>query len=65
MDVIVLPSNRPRDRFYRGGRKITELRGELPAGDREPEDWVAHAGLNAIGAGVILHVAIGKRWPFG
>jgi hypothetical protein len=31
----------------------------------EAEDWVAHAGLNAIGAGVILHVAIGKRWPFG
>ncbi|HMI72899.1 MAG TPA: hypothetical protein VK510_23060, partial [Solirubrobacteraceae bacterium] len=31
----------------------------------EPTDWVAHAGLNAIGAGVILHVAIGKRWPFG
>jgi hypothetical protein len=31
----------------------------------EAADWVAHAGLNAIGAGVILHVAIGKRWPFG
>jgi hypothetical protein len=23
-----------------------------------------YAGLNAIGAGVILHVAIGHRWPF-
>lgn len=31
----------------------------------EATDWVAHAGLNAIGAGVLLHVAIGKRWPFG
>jgi hypothetical protein len=31
----------------------------------EATDWVAHAGLNAIGAGVILHVAIGRRWPFG
>ena len=30
----------------------------------EPEAWVAYAGLNAIGAGVILHVAIGHRWPF-
>jgi hypothetical protein len=30
----------------------------------EPEEWVAYAGLNAIGAGVILHVAIGRRWPF-
>ena len=24
MDVIVLPSSRPPDRFYRGGRKITD-----------------------------------------
>ncbi|HUA44574.1 MAG TPA: hypothetical protein VMA77_05065 [Solirubrobacteraceae bacterium] len=30
-----------------------------------PQDWVAYAALNAIGAGVILHVAIGRRWPFG
>ena len=29
-----------------------------------PEEWVAYAGLNAIGLGVILHVAIGRRWPF-
>jgi hypothetical protein len=30
----------------------------------EPQDWVGHAGLNAIGLAVILHVAIGRRWPF-
>jgi hypothetical protein len=30
----------------------------------EPREWVAYAGLNAIGAGVILHVAVGRRWPF-
>ena len=30
MDVIVLPSNRPPDRFYRGGRKITDFQGEPP-----------------------------------
>jgi len=30
----------------------------------EPEEWIAYAGLNAVGAGVILHVAIGHRWPF-
>jgi hypothetical protein len=30
----------------------------------EPADWVAHAGLNAIGAAVILHVGIARRWPF-
>jgi hypothetical protein len=28
------------------------------------EEWVAHAGLNAIGISVVLHVAIGRRWPF-
>jgi mannose-6-phosphate isomerase len=38
---IVLPSNRPEDRFYRGGRQITDLRGDPPAKDHEPEDWVA------------------------
>ena len=38
---IVLPSNRPADRFYRGGRRITDLRGDAPAEDHEPEDWVA------------------------
>jgi hypothetical protein len=31
----------------------------------EPEDWIAYVGLNGIGIGVILHVAIGRRWPFG
>ena len=29
-----------------------------------PDEWVTHASLNAIGVGVILHVAIGRRWPF-
>ena len=29
-----------------------------------PDEWVAHVGLNAIGVSVILHVAIGRRWPF-
>lgn len=41
MNVIVLGSNRPPNRFYRGGRRITEFRGERPAGPREPEDWIA------------------------
>jgi hypothetical protein len=30
----------------------------------EPQDWTAYAGLNAIGLGVLLHVGIGRRWPF-
>lgn len=29
----------------------------------EPAEWVSYAGLNAIGLGSILHVAIGRRWP--
>jgi hypothetical protein len=31
----------------------------------KPSEWVAHATLNAIGVAIILHVAIGRRWPFG
>ena len=57
MDVILLPSNRPPDRFYRGGRKITDFRGDPPAGDREPEDWVASttalAGEESLGVTVL------------
>jgi hypothetical protein len=30
----------------------------------EREEWVAHVMLNAIALSVILHVAIGQRWPF-
>jgi hypothetical protein len=29
-----------------------------------PSEWVTYAGLNALGLGIILHVAIGRRWPF-
>jgi mannose-6-phosphate isomerase len=57
MDVILLPSNRPPARFYRGGRKITDFRGEPPAGDREPEDWVASttalAGEQSLGVTIL------------
>ncbi|GAA3599369.1 class I mannose-6-phosphate isomerase [Kineosporia mesophila] len=42
MDVVELPSNRPPERFYRGGAGIVSFRGEPgPAPAREPEDWVA------------------------
>ncbi len=39
--MIRLPSNRPPERFYRGGARITGLRGEPTAAEREPEDWIA------------------------
>lgn len=29
-----------------------------------PEEWVSYACLDALGLGVILHVGIGRRWPF-
>jgi hypothetical protein len=32
--------------------------------DAHPIEWVAHVMLNAIALSVILHVAIGRRWPF-
>ena len=57
MRVIPLPSNRPPDRFYRGGAKITDFRGDPPAGEREPEDWIAStttiAGEESLGLTVL------------
>jgi hypothetical protein len=47
--------------LYAGLRAYAEAVGWTRA---VPEEWIAYAGLNAIGAGVILHVAIGRRWPF-
>jgi hypothetical protein len=31
--------------------------------EASPDDWVATAALTFLGAGVILHVAVGRRWP--
>lgn len=38
--TVVLPSNRPPERFYRGGARIAAFRGEQSAAEREPEDWI-------------------------
>lgn len=65
--VVVLPSNRPADRFYLGGRGITDLRREAPAGPYEPEDWVgsvtavrgeAPSGLTVLPDGTLLADAV-------
>ncbi len=40
MNIEVLASNRPRARFYRGGARIADFRGDEPYGSHEPEDWV-------------------------
>ena len=37
---IVLPANQPRDRFYRGGRRISDFRRDPAAPPNTPEDWV-------------------------
>ena len=37
---IRLSSNRPPERFYRGGARIDAFRGESGAAERVPEDWV-------------------------
>jgi hypothetical protein len=30
----------------------------------DADDWVLHAALNALATSIILHVGIGRRWPF-
>jgi hypothetical protein len=30
----------------------------------EHDDWVTHAALNALAVSIILHVGVGRRWPF-
>lgn len=40
MEPILLPSNQPAARFYRGGERISRFRGEPPAPPHTPEDWV-------------------------
>lgn len=65
--TIRLASNRPPERFYRGGARITAFRGEPLAGPREPEDWIAStttvagasdAGLTRLASGDLLRDAV-------
>jgi hypothetical protein len=44
---------------------LTALAGAFRYGRAGPQDWVAHASLNALSVSIILHVAVGRRWPFG
>jgi hypothetical protein len=43
---------------------LTALAGGFRFARAEASDWVAHASLNAIAVSTILHVAVGRRWPF-
>ncbi|MFJ4997890.1 carbohydrate kinase [Microbacterium sp. NPDC088619] len=67
MNPILLPSNRPAERFYRGGARISEFRGEAVAAPREPEDWIGSTttvngeralGLTMLPDGRVLRDAI-------
>lgn len=67
MKPIRLASNRPAERFYRGGARIAAFRGERESAPREPEDWVGSTttirgeqvlGLTTLPDGRILREAI-------
>lgn len=67
MNPVLLPSNRPAERFYRGGARISAFRGEDAAEPREPEDWIGSTttvngepelGLTTLPDGRVLRDAI-------
>lgn len=76
MSIIQLPSNRPPDRFYRGGQRLAELRDDPRVGEYEPEDWVgsvttvwgeSRTGLTQLPDGNLLvdAVAAEPEWWLG
>lgn len=67
MRPIELPANRPAERFYRGGARISAFRGDAASASREPEDWVGSTttvrgesalGLTRLPDGTLLRDAI-------
>jgi mannose-6-phosphate isomerase len=69
MNPILLPSNRPAERFYRGGARISEFRHEAASAPREPEDWIASTttvngdaalGLTRLPDGRLLREAVAE-----
>ncbi len=66
---VRLPANQP-ERFYRGGAAIAALRGEHPAREYGPEDWVASCttlhgspdlGLSVLPDGRLLRDAVAEH----
>jgi hypothetical protein len=43
---------------------LTAVAGVLRLTHVSADDWVEHASLDALATSVILHVAVGRRWPF-
>ena len=69
MQPIGLGSNQPKDRFYRGGARIADFRGEEHEEEFQPEDWVASCtevagepgvGLTRLPDGRLLRDAIAE-----
>lgn len=63
MEPLLLPSNQPPGRFYRGGSRIAEFRGDPTSPPNTPEDWVgsttsvrgeAPAGMTRLDDGRLL-----------
>ena len=64
---VILPSNRPAERFYLGGARISAFRGESGSAPREPEDWIgstttvngeSEVGLTRLPDGRLLRDAV-------
>ncbi len=45
-------------------RALAAYAGSVPWTRATPDDWITTAALSFAGAGIILHVGIGLRWPF-
>src|SRR5699024_327559 len=69
MQPIELGSNQPKDRFYRGGARIADFRGEAHGEEFQPEDWIASCtevagepgvGLTRLPDGRLLREAIAE-----
>jgi hypothetical protein len=43
---------------------LEAVAGDMRFTRASADEWVTHVGLNALGVSIILHVAIGRRWPF-
>lgn len=68
MEPILLPSNQPPARFYKGGARISDFRREAPSAPNTPEDWVGSTtsvrgnspvGMTRLADGQLLAEAIG------
>lgn len=67
---VRLPANQPSGRFYRGGARIADFRGDNTSSDRSPEDWIASTtsirdhgplGLTTVDDGTLLVDAIERE----